>query len=106
MNIKVTNINTELVIEIDRRAKQISNQREMKFSRNDYLKKLIKYDCEKELLASKEKKFEEIIEKAINKLEEQEKILQTYINSNSRYFNLLTSGTYEESEEVYEKTDY
>lgn len=92
VDIKVTGIEPAYVKEVERKAEEISDRLGKKISRNEYIKMLIQNDCELRLMKLKEDKFDQAVMNLSISLDNHDKRLQEFIDSNNRLFHLLASG--------------
>lgn len=101
MDILIRDVDVAYVKEIEKKAEQISKNSGKFFSRNEYIKMLIQNDVELRLAKLKEDKFDQAVENLTVTLNNQERTLQNFIDSNSRLFHMLASGV-DIMEEVFE----
>lgn len=92
MDIKISNVDPMYVKEIDKKAKELSKNLGKKISRNEYIKRLIQNDCELNFIKLKEDKYDHAIEFLTVTLARQENTIQSFIESNTKLFNLIASG--------------
>ncbi|MDE1549481.1 hypothetical protein [Jeotgalibaca caeni] len=92
MDILIRDVDVAYVKEIEKKAEQISKNLGKFFSRNEYIKILIQNDVELRLAKFKEDKFDQAVENLTITLNNQERTLQNFIDSNSRLFHMLASG--------------
>lgn len=92
MDILIRDIDTSYVKEIERKAEKISKKLGRPFSRNEYIKMLIKNDCELRLIELKEDKFNQAVDNLTNTLSNQENKLQEFIDSNNRLIHFFATG--------------
>lgn len=101
LDILIRDVDVAYVKEIEKKAEQISKNSGKFFSRNEYIKMLIQNDVELRLAKLKEDKFDQAVENLTVTLNNQERTLQNFIDSNSRLFHMLASGV-DIMEEVFE----
>lgn len=91
MEVKIRNVDPQYIKEIDRKAKEIAERTQSKFSRNDYLKLLLRQDSEIDLINYKKSEFDLLLDKLLlNNLENTEAIKDlTEVYQN--LFNFLIS---------------
>ncbi|KRU40005.1 hypothetical protein [Clostridium sporogenes] len=71
MNVLIRDVDPQYINLIDNKCKEISERTGKKFSRNDYLKQLLRTDSEIDLIDYKKHEFDLIIDKLIVALKEQ-----------------------------------
>ncbi|MBY6889354.1 hypothetical protein HYH68_16300 [Clostridium botulinum] len=71
MNVLIRDVDPQYINLIDNKCKEISERTGKKFSRNDYLKQLLRTDSEIDLIDYKKHEFDLTIDKLIVALKEQ-----------------------------------
>ncbi|HDI3019195.1 TPA: hypothetical protein PL519_003438 [Clostridium botulinum] len=86
MNVLIRDVDPQYINLIDDKCKEISERTGKKFSRNDYLKQLLRTDSEIDLIDYKKHEFDLTIDKLIVALKEQSSGLN---DLNKTYKNLF-----------------
>ena len=89
MNIMVRNIDPQYIREIDKKCAEISQKRGSKFSRNDYLKQLLRQDSEIDLIDYRKSEFDEMLDKLLLEAEKTNRNVSELTETYQRVFDLL-----------------
>lgn len=91
MDVIIRGVDSQYVAEIDRKVKEIRTKTNQKFSRNDYLKQLLRQDSEIDLINYKKAEFDLALDKMLISNEELSASISNLTEVYERIFNLLVS---------------
>lgn len=105
MEVKVRGVDAKYIIEIDRKAAELSKKLGRNFSRNEYLQMLIQRDSVSRLEDIEQDKFDRALENLISVLERHTASLQKYIDTNNKLFLAVLEQSDVDLSEVVEELD-
>ncbi|WP_347401331.1 hypothetical protein [Candidatus Enterococcus courvalinii] len=88
---KIRGIDPQYIQEIDRKVMEIRQKTNRNFSRNDYLKMLLRQDSEIDLINYKKAEFDLALDKMLVSNEELTASIENLTDVYERLFNLLLS---------------
>lgn len=91
MDVKIRGIDPQYIKEIDRKVMEIRKKTNRSFSRNDYLKLLVRQDSEIDLINYKKAEFDLALDKMLVSNEELTASITNLTEVYERLFNLLLS---------------
>ncbi|MBO0481490.1 hypothetical protein JZO71_04015 [Enterococcus sp. MSG2901] len=91
MEVKIRGIDPQYIQEIDRKVMEIRQKTNRNFSRNDYLKMLLRQDSEIDLINYKKAEFDLALDKMLVSNEELTASIENLTDVYERLFNLLLS---------------
>lgn len=92
MDLIIRNVDPQYLKEIDRKAKEISERTQSKFSRNDYLKLLLRQDSEIDLINYKKEEFDLLLDKLLLSNLENTEAIKDLTDVYQNLFNFLISA--------------
>ncbi|EHQ3682812.1 hypothetical protein KR786_002711 [Enterococcus faecium] len=92
MDILVRKIDSKVIAKIDKRCQELTNKTGKKWSRNRYLKVLIKNDFDHALMHYKKDQFDLLLEKFIAIQEKNTETLNEYVRTNNQLIETLIGG--------------
>lgn len=92
MEVKIRNVDPQYIKEIDRKAKEIAERTQSKFSRNDYLKLLLRQDSEIDLINYKKEEFDLLLDKLLLSNLENNEAIKDLTEVYQNIFNFLISA--------------
>lgn len=95
MDVIIRGVDPQYIKEIDRKAEEIKSKTGSKFSRNDYLKSIIRTDSEIDLINYKKAEFDLAIDKLLLSQEELIANISELTKVYERVFNFLIAESRE-----------
>lgn len=92
MDVKIRDVDPQYIERIDQKAKEIADRTKSKFSRNDYLKLLLRQDSEIDLIDYKKEEFDLMLDKILLSNERLSMSIERLTDVYENIFNYLISS--------------